>query len=594
MNTKIRHIIDQSPVDSLSSLLKIVNRLDADKSLDLGDPLKVTFLRNLTIEGIEPYLKYHFYRSGLATEVSFGAYDNIQQEVMSADYGQTLYDIVILSLWLSQFEPDHEITNWSAETLSGRLMELFSLVRSHNDAIVVANTFIPPLHSEVGIGGETSGLSLYSKINQLNQKIKAYADNYSSQFFVIDWERLVMRLGESASIDTRLDYLVKAPFKPAFLNLYAEEIAKIGRALRGKSKKCLVLDCDNTLWGGIIGEDGRHGIKLDRNEYPGKAFYDFHKSVLQLYDRGVLIALCSKNNETDVWDVIEDHPHSLIKREHLSAYRINWSDKPSNIVQLAEELNLGLDSFVFVDDSDFECEFVSQSLPEVTVLQVPSKLYEYSSLLFRDGLFDTLAISQEDKGRTEMYQAEAKRQEFAKEFNNIDDYLASLELKVLIHPVKEHEIPRVAQLTQKTNQFNLTTRRYSEAQIMQFANSSRSKVFSLTMQDKFGDSGLTGVFIARRENDQAYIDTLLLSCRVLGRKLELEFINHCIQKLNRDWKPQQWLAEYIPTKKNHQVSELWDKFFFSVEQLPDGTKKYRADANKIIFERAPFITTVTD
>lgn len=594
MDDKQLNILNQPPLYSLSSILGLVNKIDSDPPIELGDPVKILFLRNFTIESIEPHLKYHFYRSGLSTKVFWGGYDTIQQDVLSPDLNKREYEIIVVALLVDQFIPDHEISNWSVDSASDRLFALYDLIRSQTDSIIVINQFLRPLYLESGFAGAVREDSLSFKISQLNHRSVQYAAKYPSQFFVVDCERLVMRMGESNSIDKRLGYLAKAPFKQAFLGLYAEEIAKVGRALKGKSKKCLILDCDNTLWGGIVGEEELHGIALDRNEYPGKAFYDFQKSVLKLFESGVLIALCSKNNENDVWDVLENHPHCLIKKDHLAAYRINWDDKANNIVEISEELNLGIDSFVFVDDSDVECHLVSQLLPEITVRQVPSELSEHPTLLLREGLFDTLTFSQEDKFRTEMYRSESKRRKLSMQIKDINTYLASLEIKAIIHLAKEHEIPRIAQLTQKTNQFNLTTKRYSEGQIRQFINNPDSKVFTLTVKDKFGDLGLTGILIAERQNDCAKIGTLLLSCRVLGRKVEIEFIHYCIQQLSQEWNPKQWKTEYIPTRKNPQVSDLWEKFGFSSETLPNGTKTYQSDQKQLVITKVPFIETIEE
>ena len=220
---------------------------------------------------------------------------------------------------------------------------------------------------------------------------------HRAQFFLVDFERIIRLLGEEKTIDYRFWYTSKALFKKDFLNAYAQEIVKIAKALKGRTKKCLVLDCDNTLWGGIIGEDGISGIKLDKHIYPDKLYYEFQQNVINLHERGIIIALCSKNNEEDVWEILDNHPSCLLKRRHVAAWRINWDDKSSNIKSIANELNLGIDSFVFVDDSPLECELVKKMLPDVTVLQVPQKLYTYPKILLHDGWFDTLHISEEDK-----------------------------------------------------------------------------------------------------------------------------------------------------------------------------------------------------
>ena len=251
-----------------------------------------------------------------------------------------------------------------------------------------------------------------------------------------------------------------------------------------------------------------------------------------------------------------------MKRHHIAAYRINWNDKVNNIVSLAEELNLGLDSFVMLDDSPTECGLVKSLLPEVTVIQVPESLSKCPSMITRSGLFDTLQIGKEDRNRTELYQAEAERKIAKKEFGSVEEYLASLELAVLIHPMEKHEIPRVAQLTQKTNQFNLTTRRYSEAQLQAFSESVNSEVFTLDVRDKFGDMGLTGVMILLGCGDKGIVDTLLLSCRILGRQIEYVFTEFCLSSFEATREIRLWEAEYLATRKNQQVARFWDDLRF--------------------------------
>jgi FkbH-like protein len=539
------------------------------------------------VEGIEPYLKWRLYQNEIAPSISFGGFDTVMQDILGGAYkvNDADPDIIVLSLLPDLYVPDFEMGAWRADDVSESLIDLFDQLESRTDASVVLNTFPRPAYSKLGSTADGA-----YKVSRVNDAIFQYAFGKPSQFFVVDWEILLMTLGESSSYDRRFWYLAKAPFKPLFLDLYAKEIAKIGRALRGKNKKCLVLDCDNTLWGGIVGEDGLEGITLDRNEYPGNAYYDFQKSVLGLVKQGVVVALCSKNDEKDMWRAIDEHPHSLLKREHFAAHRINWDDKASNLESLARELNLGLDSIVFVDDSDFECGLIRQLLPEVTVRQVPKQLSEYPRLLRVEGLFDKLTYSDEDQTRTQMYRDESVRRTHSGLFQNVEAYLESLELRADIHPVREHEVQRVAQLTQKTNQFNLTTRRYTEGQIRAFAEDPNAAVLALSVQDRFGDSGLTGVLIAVKEGSRIRVDELLLSCRILGRRLEHAFVHESIDRLDQEWGPDEWVAEYIPTSKNDQVARFWDQFGFTGSDQSDGTRHYLAAGGQLKISPVPFIS----
>ena len=259
------------------------------------------------------------------------------------------------------------------------------------------------------------------------------------------------------------------------------------------------------------------GIKLGQT-YPGSIYYEFQKELINFYNRGVILALCSKNNENDVWEVFWNHPAMILKEEHIAASRINWQDKAVNIKQISEELNIGLDSMVFIDDSDFEVEFVRKTLPEVEVIHIPqTKITENRNMLLSCGLFDTLTYSIEDKNRTAMYKAQAARKNLQVIATDMKSYLKSLEMEIDIDFADEFSIPRIAQLTQKTNQFNLTTKRYSETDIKNLVESDNSDVIYLKLKDKFGDSGIVGVCILKYENKMSLFDTFLLSCRVLGR-----------------------------------------------------------------------------
>ena len=581
----------------ISNLTDIIPQVREFENTDYYEQsTKIYFLRNFTIEMIEPYLKYNLYSNGIKPEVIFGEYDVINQELLDpqSNLHKVNPEIIILAMFMDNFVPELLSSKDELIDFLSDLDEQFELLLVNTDSLIILNTFIPSMYSEWGI----ASLSHVSKseyiICKINQHIREYVSNHSDRFFLVDWERLIRILGEENSIDYRFWYSSRAPFKNAFLDLYSREITKIVRALKGLSKKCVILDCDNTLWGGVVGEDGLDGIKLDKHSYPGRVFFDFQKNLLYLYERGVLITLCSKNNEEDVWEVLDNHPYSLLKRSHLTGWRINWENKVKNIESLARELNIGLDSMVLVDDSPVECGQVKQYLPDVTVITVPQKLYIYPPLLLRDGLFDTLNFSSEDKNRTQMYQFEARRKQDQKQFSSIDDYLASLELVETIHPIRPGEIARVAQLTQKTNQFNLTTRRYSEADIKRFADDPDAAIYVLYVNDRYGEYGLTGILIARFEDHKCILDSFLLSCRILGRKLEKVFVFHCMKEIIKSHNISQWQAEYIPSKKNQQVMSFWEDMGFTLQSKGNGIKKYSLATSEFKPEQIDFIKIVEE
>jgi FkbH-like protein len=563
---------------------------------DLPEQVRVVFLRNITIEGIEAFLKYHLYARGVRPEIAFGGYGTIAQDVLAADslVARTDPDVIVLSLMLEELDPMYGTPGWRCDSARGQLEGLFDVLISNTRATIAVNTFLSPLYPELGLALAPDRSDMSAQVTGLNEFVVEYVRGKAPRFCLTDWDRYLRLLGTEASLDYRYWYLSKAPFKKAFLNAYAQELSRIVLALKGRAKKCLVLDCDNTLWGGVIGEDGIDGIKLDRNEYPGKAYYDFHTSVLHLAERGVLIALCSKNNEADVFEVLDEHPWCRIKRSHLAGWRVNWEDKVSNLAALAETLNVGLDSFVAVDDNPMECGLIRQMLPQVTVLQVPEKLYTYPQLVLKDGLFDTLRLTDEDKKRAKLYQSESTRQGARGEFGTVEDYLASLETVARIHRALPNEIPRVAQLTQKTNQFNLTTRRYSEQQIQAFISREDHAVFTLAVKDKFGELGLVGVLILGRQDNIGQIDTFLMSCRALSRSLESVMIAHCLKLMQSIWNIDCWQAEYIPTRKNPQVADFWLVNGFTETGNLEGHKTYRLDARSCRLTLPPYISVRQD
>lgn len=545
----------------------MLDALNNEEKIGLNNKkkIRISFLRNITIEPIVPYLKYYFYKSGLIPDYIFGDYDSIKQEVLSNADILSAHNPEIIVLTLNYHVNDlfsnHQFID--INIFQNEIIGLFDLLKSKTNAFILVNTLIPPFHHSIDIRDSKIG-GLPCNYLVLNTSIREYVLKNSSQFYLMDWDRYVRILGEENSMDYRYWYMHRSPFKKNFLNLYAKDISKVANAINGLSKKCLVLDCDNTLWKGIVGEDGIHGIKLDKYEFPGNIFYDFQQSLLSLHKKGVILALCSKNNSQDVWDVIDNHKCGVIRRDHIAASRINWDDKATNIASLSKELNLGLDSFVFVDDSQMECELVKSILPMVTVLKVPSDLHSYPQLLLRDGLFDTPTISNEDYNRTLMYQQELTRKTFSETFDKLEDYLRSLGLEVIIKPADINDIPRVSQLTQKTNQFNLSVKRYSENDIQMFVGSPDSSVFSAHVNDKFGNYGLTGVFIATKKQSTGLIDSYLLSCRILSRKIEYAFLSHCLNYLCKLWNLEFWEANYFPSEKNNQVERFLRDFGFEL------------------------------
>ena len=339
-------------------------------------------------------------------------------------------------------------------------------------------------------------------------------------------------------------------------------------------KKVLVLDCDNTLWGGVIGESGLEKIQLDPYDYPGIAYYRFQSEVLSIAEKGFLICLCSKNDEASVWQVLDQHPHCLLRRDNIAGYRINWADKATNIKELALELNLSLDSMVFVDDDPAECELVRSQFPEVSVIQVPAKIYEYPGILAASRLFDRLSVNKEDKERVQYYQAEKGRRELQQRHVDARGFLRDLKMKAVIRPVQEADIPRAAQLCQRTNQFNLTSKRYTESDLASFLDNPEARMFLLQAEDRFGPIGYSGLIIFRKSGGVVEVDTFLMSCRIIGRLLDRALFCESLRMLSEMWPLDELRASFIPTPKNGIVSGLWKEYGFSRILDRPGRKLY--------------------
>lgn len=392
----------------------------------------------------------------------------------------------------------------------------------------------------------------YSNVKVI--EIREFTRQYSSSE-LIDWKfYFISQMGINPKLSK--------PFKAWF------DRKVYGIAL--KRKKCLVLDLDNTLWGGVLGEEGIEGIQIG-GDYPGKAFLYWQEALLQLSKNGVILTVCSKNNEQDVLDAWQMNPFNVLKKDAFSAYRINWQDKATNIKELADELNIGLDSFVFVDDNPTERELIKQVLPMVAVPDFPEQPYmfpEFFKQLVSD-YFKVYSITDEDRQKTEQYKANAARAHAQASFADFDKFLENLEIQITIEAANDFNIQRIAQMTQKTNQFNLTTKRYTDADIKGFL-AEGWKIWCISVADKFGDNGITGCIMV----NGCEIDTFLLSCRILGKGIEFAFVKKIMTMLFESG-VMQLSSNYIPTAKNAQVNDFYEKCGFTcVAEKEDGTKDY--------------------
>ena len=377
----------------------------------------------------------------------------------------------------------------------------------------------------------------------------------SARVVPIDWEWHVRRLGTATLHDPRLWYLARMRLNPAGLAALAELLARHVAAGRGGARKVAAVDLDGVLWGGVVGEAGVHGIELGE-EGIGLAFQDFQRELLALRDVGVLLALCSKNNEQDAHEVFARHPAMVLRREHFAAERVNWQDKATNLRERAGELNLGLDSFVFLDDNPVEREWVRRALPAVAVPELPADPAERPGALRLAPDFQRIALTDADRGRAGAYRAERGRRELATAVVSFEEYLVSLEQQATIEPVSEVSLARAAQLCQRTNQFNLTTRRHTLADLEAMLCDPEMELYTLAVSDRFGDSGITGLAIVRIGEEEAEVDTFLMSCRILGRRLEDALLAFVAERASVRG-ARGLLGRFQPTAKNGQVADFY-------------------------------------
>jgi FkbH-like protein len=469
------------------------------------------------------------------------------------------------------------------------LVSLVEEIHMNSDTKIIVNNFRLANGSPLGILDGKYYPGLRDMISILNDRLSEWASD-KEYVYIFDYRAFSARHGEANTEDKKLLYMTKAPLSLKHTAALAREYMRYILPLKFMSKKCLVLDLDNTLWGGVAGEDGISGVKLDITG-PGRSFYDFQKEVLNLYHRGIILAVNSRNNMEDAVHIIENHPHMVLNKDFFSAMKINWQDKVKNMRELADELNIGTDSMVFFDDSPVERELVKSLMPEVTVVDVPSDTSKYAETLRNLVEFEQLKLTDDDLNRNSMYKSMMKRSEARKKFNSVEDYLNSLETKVVLEFSNEFNIPRIAQLTQKTNQFNMTTKRYTQEDVLNFHQSRDTVVLSVHVSDIYGDSGLAGVCIVRLEGGRALIDSFLLSCRVMGRYIEYAVMNKVVELLRaKDVKTID--AYYARTEKNEAARDFYPNVgFTAVSEDTNGTL-YRMDESARPVKNEQIETTV--
>jgi FkbH-like protein len=495
----------------------------------------------------------------------------IQPTFYESEYNRYAEDLMFENPELLGFRPDIAFihTTWRNVSAFPELLESEAQVETrvrqetarferlwekiHKDlgALIIQNNFDLPRLRPLGNLEASVPYGRVNFLERLNAEFAAYARTHS-RFLIDDIHYLSTQMGLTAWEDNTYWYNFHMAVSPAATVALAQNVAAIIKAVYGKTRKCLILDLDNTLWGGVIGDDGLQNLILGRDHPVGESFVNFQRYVKDLQRRGILLAVCSKNDPENAKEGFS-HPDSVLKLEDFSAFKANWSPKPDNIREIAAELNIGLDGLVFVDENPAERALVAEQLPEVAVPEVGSDVSRFAEVLEHERYFEVEKIVQDDLNRSDFYSANVRRNVYQSEFRDYGDFLASLEMTAEIGPFVPVYLERTTQLINKTNQFNLTTRRYTSADVEAISRDQAFITLYGRLVDKFGDNGLVSVLIGRVDDDTVEIDLWLMSCRVLKREMELAMFDALVEQCEARG-IRKIVGVYIPSKKNKMVA----------------------------------------
>ena len=565
---------------SMAEVMRALTELDRAE-LNLRRQ-RIGIAANITLDLLALYLRRHAYLAGVRLEVHTGSYDNLLDDVQTCSARGVDHLLVIpffdnlQASWEARIEGLSEAARQAPMHDYLARLELGLISASH-----LGNVFLCGAHAWHAAAAFDGADACSEGLAEFNAALRETATRHANARF-IDLADIVATLGRQQAFDARFYYRGKAPYRPAFMNELARRVGLATRGFGGAFHKVLVLDCDNTLWGGVIGEDGIAGLQLDPHSYPGNIFWTVQQQVCALERQGVLVCLCSKNNEADVEQALTQHEHMVLGGEHVVARRVNWNDKPGNLEALAVELNLGLDSFVFVDDSAFEVEAVRTRLPMVRVFQVPQRLTDYPAMMREiAALFLAGGLNAPDASRTRQYRQLAAAASLRAGFASQQDYLRSLGLKVRLQRDATEQIGRIAELTNKSNQFNLTTRRLMPGDVARLMQAEGATVYSFAVSDRLAEHGLTGVLITEDEGDAVLVHTFLMSCRVIGRGVEFSVWKRVLDDARSRGKTV-LRAAYVPSAKNAQVADFFDRLGLPLTaQGDDGSRHYQAEVAQV-------------
>jgi FkbH-like protein len=535
------------------------------KALKDGPPLRIAYLGNVTLNLLPPFIAAHCAREGWLAQAHIGNFGQHFQDLRSPEFSAFAPDIVLLVLSLRLLRQD-AMANFTSLPVAGRhalrddvLGEIESWVNqalSATQATLLIANFPLPAVPALGIADSAHAygeLEFHMELNlELVRRLRAH-----SRVQILDVNRIAARLGYAQAFDERMFHISKMDWTEALMAGIGHEVARHVIGAKGTARKCLVLDIDNTLWGGVVGEDGPAGIRVGHGDAESEAFLAFQQRIRSLKDRGILLALCSKNNLADVEEAFRLRDEMPLRLEDFSARSINWEPKYQGLANIAADLNIGIDALVFIDDNPAEIALIRQMLPMVECVLLPSDPASFVATLDALTSFEKSAVLADDVHKARQYQQEAERSRFSAQHDNMDDYLTQLQMEISIGPVDAGNLPRVHQMFAKTNQFNVTTKRYTLGELEAMLQSSEHHLGMVSLRDRFGDFGIIAAFILVEDGTGLYIDSLLMSCRALGRGVESATMNFIKQQFSEQEHLAVLTAEFVPTAKNKPAANYF-------------------------------------
>ena len=545
------------------------------ESLDISEfnftPIKVAILATSTVDHILPILKFWLSVRGLNADLWLAPYDMLP--AMCLDQQSTLYKENPDVIWLYTNWRDVEITvspftqnpsgsNKEKEIAVDKLIKLATTASNFSNAQVVINNADVPSEE---LFGNLEGSVDWSRRNLLRSYNLRLAEKLPDDILLMDLDHLASTFGKSRWFDPKYWFHSKHAQTLDAMGLLSSSFSALIAGSHGMSKKCLVLDLDNTIWGGVIGDDGIEGINLGHG-VNGECFQAIQKYCKSLKERGIILAVCSKNDESTAKEPFLSHPDMVLTLDDISVFVANWNNKAENISHISEVLNIGLESIVFVDDNPVERDLVRNLLPLVTVPSMPSDPAYYTQFLQNGRYFEAISFSDEDRKRSNFYKSNANRNLHQQNFADLGSFLEDLKMVAEFDSINEFYLPRATQLINKSNQFNLTGKKYTEKELLKLSQQPSSHVLYFKLSDKFGDNGLISVIIFHKHDLNIVIDNWVMSCRVLGRQME-EFVVNELVRISKKYGAKKLLGEFVSSGRNNLVAELFKKLGFKkVEQ----------------------------